>query len=156
MGADPFRIRIRILNLILRHIELEASQNGHWISFVGQGSWFTYFYILEANRGLKLGIWLRWFDEIFSRHLEIFSWIRWIQKWKYIRSTKPKTPMSNGCLLHADRPSLDTQSCIKGFWWYGILLFGPVGQPGQYRKFLKILLKQVTFECSFFQISWAK
>ena len=38
MGANPFRILIQILNLILRHTELEASQHGHWPSFVGQGS----------------------------------------------------------------------------------------------------------------------
>ena len=31
-------------------------------------------------------------------------------------------------------PSLNTQSCIRGFWGYGISVFGLFGQPGKYRK----------------------
>ena len=31
-------------------------------------------------------------------------------------------------------PSLNFQSCIRGFWWYGISVFGLFRQPVQYRK----------------------
>ena len=61
--------------------------------------------------------------------------------------------MSNGCrlpMLHADRPSLNTQSCIKGFWWYGFLLFGPVGQPGQYILKISKNFAKASYFCVFF------
>ena len=31
-----------------------------------------------------------------------------------------------------EHPSLDTQSCKKGFWWHGILPLGRLGDQGQY------------------------
>ena len=60
--------------------------------------------------------------------------------------------MSNGCLLHADRPSLNTQSCIKGFG--GMYVQNSAFWTGwAARPVLKIstfLLKQATFESVFF------
>ena len=59
--------------------------------------------------------------------------------------------MSNGCLLHADRHSLNTQSYIKGFWWYvqnSAFWTGWAARP--VLKISTFLLKQATFESVFF------